>query len=86
MLTKNNVTVVESTNIFSNSTLCINKVNAAITLEDIEEAFIYRYMPIKNLRRCTRVDGTAMTLIMFELVNIADRSGLLKNGISINKN
>ena len=86
MLTKNNVTVAESTNRFSNSTLYINKVNAAITLEDIEEAFIYRGMPIKNLKRCTRVDGTAMTLIMFELVNIADRSGLLKNGISINKN
>ena len=26
-----------------------------------------------------------MTLIMFDLVNIADRSELLKNGLSINK-
>ena len=51
----------ESTNSFSNSTLCINKVNTAITLVDIEEAFIYRDIPIKNLKRCTRADGTAMT-------------------------
>ena len=74
----------ESTNSFSNSTLCINKVNTAITLEDIEEAFICRDIPIKNLKRCTRADGTAMTLIMFELVNLEDKSKLLKNGISIN--
>ena len=73
----------ESTNSFSNSTLCINKVNTAITFEDIEEAFICRDIPIKNLKRCTRADGRAMTLIMFELVNFEDRSKLLKNGISI---
>ena len=57
----------ESTYSFSNSTLCVNKVNTAITLEDIEEAFIYKDIPIKNLKRCTRADGTAMTLIIFEL-------------------
>ena len=83
-LTKNNITVEKFTNNFSNSTLCINKVNTAITLEDIEEAFIYRDIQIKNLKRCTRADGTAMTLIMFELVNFENRSELLKNGISIN--
>ena len=59
----------ESTNSFSSSTLCINKVNTTITLEDIEEAFIYKDIPIKNLKRCTRADGTAMTLVMFELVS-----------------
>ena len=69
---------------FSNSTLCINKVNTGITLEDIEEAFIYRDIPIKNLKRCTRADGTAMTLIIFELVSLEDKSKLLKNRISIN--
>ena len=74
----------ESTNSFSNSTLCINKVNTAITLEEIEEAFIYRDIPIKNLKRCTRADGTAMTLIMFKLVNLEEKSKLLKNEISIN--
>ena len=74
----------ESTNSFSNSTLCINKVNTGITLEDIEEAFIYRDIPIKNLKRCTRADGTAMTLIIFELVSLEDKSKLLKNRISIN--
>ena len=74
----------ESTNSFSNSALCINKVNTGITLEDIEEAFIYRDIPIKNLKRCTRADGTAMTLIIFELVSLEDKSKLLKNRISIN--
>ena len=73
----------ESTNSFSNSTLCINKVNTAITFEDIEEAFIYGDIPIKNLKRCTRADGRAMTLIMFKLVNFEDRSELLKNEISV---
>ena len=74
----------ESTNSFSSSTLCINKVNTTITLEDIEEAFIYKDIPIKNLKRCTRADGTAMTLAMFELASLEDKSKLLKNGISIN--
>ena len=73
----------ESTNTFSNSTLRINKVNTTTTLEDIEEAFIYRDIPIKNLKRCARADGTAMTLITFELVINADRSILLKNGLLI---
>ena len=71
-LTKNNITVEESTNSFSSSTLCINKVNTTITLEDIEEAFIYKDIPIKNLKRCTRADGTAMTLAMFELASLED--------------
>ena len=47
-------------------------------------SFIGICIPIKNLKRCTRTNGTAMTLIMFDLVNIADRSELLKNGSSIN--
>ena len=68
-MTKNYITVEE---------------NTAITLEDIEEAFIYRDIPIKNLKRCTKTDGAAMTLKMFDLVNIGDRSELLKNVVSIN--
>ena len=75
--------MVESINSFSNSTLCMNKVNTAIKLEDIEDAFIYRDFPIKNLKRCTRADGTAMALIIFELVIIEEKSKLLKNGISV---
>ena len=74
----------ESINSFSISTLCINKVNTAITLEEIEETFIYSDIPIKNLKRCTRADGTAMTLIMFKLVNVEEKSKLSKNGLSIN--
>ena len=83
-LTKKHIIVEESTNTFSNSTHCINKVNTKTTLEDIEEAFIYRDIPIKNLKRCTRADGTALTLIMFEYVKNADRSAMLKNWLSIN--
>ena len=75
----------ESINSFSISTLCINKVNTAITLEEIEETFIYSDILIKNLKRCTRADETAMTLITFELVNVEEKSKLLKkNGLSIN--
>ena len=68
-LIKNHITEEESTNTFSNSTLRINKVNTTTTLEDIEEAFIYRDIPIKNLKRCTKADGKAMTLVTFALVN-----------------
>ena len=39
-LINKHITIEESTNNFHNSTLCINKVNIATTLEDIEQAFI----------------------------------------------
>ena len=83
-LTNKHITIEESTNNFHNSTLCINKVSIATTLEDIEEAFIYRDIPIKNLKRCTKADGSFMTLITFNLVNNLDRPELLKEGLSIN--
>ena len=83
-LIKKHITVEEATNTFSNSTLCINKINTATTLEDIEEAFIYRQITIKNLKRCTKADATAMTLETFASVNNSDRSELLKGGLSIN--
>ena len=83
-LTINHITIEESTNNFHNSTLCTNKVSIATTLEDIEEAFIYRDIPIKNLKRCTKADESSMTLITFNLVNNSDRPILLKGGLSIN--
>ena len=83
-LTNKHITIEESTNNFHNSTLCINKVNIATTLEDIEQAFIYRDIPIKNLKRCTKADGSSMTLITFNLVNSSDRPELLRGGLSIN--
>ena len=83
-LSKNKITMEESTNTFSNSTLCIHKINTTKTLEDIEEAFIYENIPIKNLKRSTRADGAAMTLVTFNLVSLEDKSKLLKNGILIN--
>ena len=50
-MTNNHITIEESAKPFFNSTLCINKVNISTTLEDIEEAFIYRDIPIKNLKK-----------------------------------
>ena len=83
-LTKKHVSIEESTTSFSNSTLCLNKINTTTTLEDIEDAFIYNDIPIKNLKRCTKADGSAMTLVTFSLVNSSDRPELLKNGLTIN--
>ena len=83
-LTNEHITIEESTNNFHNSTLCISKVSITTTLEDIEQAFIYRDIPVQNLKRCTKADGYSMTLITFNLVNNSDRSDLLKGGISIN--
>ena len=83
-LINKHITIEESTNNFHNSTLCINKVNIATTLEDIEQAFIYKDIPITNLKRCTKADGSSMTLITFNLVNSSDRPELLRGGLSIN--
>ena len=83
-MTNKHISTEESTNNFHNSTLCINKVSITTTSEDIEEAFIYRDIPIKNLKICTKVDGSSMTLITFNLVNNSDRPELLKGGGSIN--
>ena len=79
-LTNKHITIEESTNTFHNCTLSINKVSITATLEDIEEAFIHRGVPIKNLKRCTKADGPAMTSITFNLVNNSDRPELLKGG------
>lgn len=38
-LTKRHITFEESTNTFTNYTLCLNKINITTTLEDIGEAF-----------------------------------------------
>ena len=83
-MTNKHITTEESTNNFHNSTLCINKVSIATTLEDIEEAFIYRDILIKNLKRHTKVDGSPMTLITFNLVNSSERPGLMRGRLSIN--
>ena len=83
-LTNKHITREESTNNFHNSILCISKDSITTTLEDIEEAFIYRDIPVQNIKRCTKSDGYSMTLIIFNLVNNSDRPDLLKGGISIN--
>ena len=36
---------------------CINKTNIFTTLEHIEETFIHKYIPIKNLKRNMEADG-----------------------------
>ena len=78
------MTIEESINTFSNSTFCLNKINVSTTLEDIVEAFIYRDIPIKSLKKCTEALGTAMTLVTFSLVYNSDRTELLKSGLVIN--
>ena len=78
------MTIEESINTFSNSTFCLNEINVSTTLEDIVEAFIYRDIPIKSLKKCTEALGTAMTLVTFSLVNNSDRTELLKSGLVIN--
>ena len=83
-LTEKHITIEESTQNFHNSTLCINKVSIATTLEDTEEAFVYRDIPIKNLKRCSKADGSPMTLITFNLSNNSDRPELLRGGLTIN--
>ena len=83
-LNNKHITIKESTNNFHNFTLCINKVNIATTLEDIKQTFIYRDIPIKNLKRCPKADGSSMTLITFNLVNSSDGPELFRGGISIN--
>ena len=78
-LTKKHITVYhkKSTNTFSNSTLGLSTIT---TLEDIKEVFICRYVPTKILKRYTKVDGTAVTLVTFSVVNSSDRIDLLKGG------
>ena len=79
-MTNNHITIEESAKTFFSSTLCINKVNISTTSEDIEEAFIYRDIPIKNLKRCMKADGLSMTLVTLNFVNNSDRPALLKGG------
>ena len=45
---------------------------------------IYSDIPIKNLKRCTKADGSAMTLVTFSSVNNSDRYELVKSGLVIN--
>ena len=64
--------------------LVLHYVLTKTTLEDIEEAFIYKDIPIKNLKRCTKIEGAPISLVMFDFVSLGDKSNLLKNGIAIN--
>ena len=53
-------------------------------MEDIEEAFIYKDIPTKNLKGNVRADGTPTTLVTFSVVNSSDRTELLKSGLVVN--
>lgn len=77
--TKNHITIEESTNSLSNSTLYLNKTNLSIALKDIEEAFIHNDIPFKNLKICMKADGTPTTPF-----NCSDRTQPLKSGLVIN--
>ena len=79
-ITKQNITTEEFTHSFSNSILCLNKINTSTSLEDIEEAFIYRDIPIKNRKISVNANGSPTTLKSFSLVRCLDRIELLKSG------
>ena len=83
-LTKNHISIEESCNLSSNSTLCLNKISISTMLEEVEEAFIHQDTPLRNLKRCNKADGSPTTLTTFSLVNSSDRAGLLKSGLVIN--
>ena len=79
-ITKQHITTEEFTHSFSNSILCLNKINTSTSLEDIEEAFIYRDIPIKNRKISVKANGSPTTLKSFPLVCCLDRIELLKSG------
>ena len=56
-LINKHITAEESINTFHNSTLCINKVSITTTLEDIEEAFIYRDAQLKTWKDAQKLMG-----------------------------
>ena len=81
-ITKNHITIQESTSSFSNSILCLNKINTSTALEDIEEAFIHRDIPIKILKK--RESRRLVNDISdFLLVSSSYRTQLLKGGLVI---
>ena len=41
-------------------------------------------IPIKNLKRNVKADGTPMTFVAFSLVNSSDMIGLLNSGLVVN--
>ena len=60
--------------------------NKHITIEESTNNFHNSTLCINkvSLKRCTKADGSSMTLIRFNLVNNSDRPELLKGGGSIN--
>ena len=78
-ITKEHITTKKSTHSFSNSIPCLNKINTSTSLEDIEGAFIYRDIPIKNRKRNAKANGLPRTLMTFSLVRSSDRTELLKS-------
>ena len=51
-------------------------------MEDIDEAFIHREIPIKNRKRNVKADGSPITLMSFSLVCSSDRTEVLKSGFT----
>ena len=81
-ITKQHITTEEFTHSISNSVLCLNKINTSTSLEDIEEAFIYRDLPIKNRKISVKTNGSPTTLQSFPLVRCSDMIELLKSGFA----
>ena len=58
-------------------------MNTSTTLEDIEQAFIYRDLPIKNLKRNVKAHASPITLVTFLLVSGSDKTEILKTGLVV---
>ena len=78
LLTKSLKTVEESALSFSNYIICLNKISLSTTLGDIKLYTIYSFMlihkdiPIRNLKRNTKADGSSIILVTFSLVKNSD--------------
>ena len=63
----------------------MNEINTSTTLEEIEEAFIYKDISIKNLNRNLKTDVTPMTLVTFSIFTSSNRAEVLKTGLAVYK-
>ena len=63
----------------------MNEINTSTTLEENEEAFIYKDISIKNLKRNLKTDVTPMTLVTFSIFTSSNRAEVLKTGLAVYK-
>ena len=69
--------------LFLNTLFFLNKISTSTTLEDIEQAFIYRDVSIKNLKRNVKAHASPITLVTFLSVSGSDKTEILKTGLVV---